>query len=84
MIKKYKNIVAAGCSFIEGSNIYEAIITPGKNREVVWTGRDHRMSKLLAKKLVIPEVNLALAGSSNYRIINNIINYVLETPIQKI
>ena len=56
MIKKYKNIVAAGCSFIEGSNIYEAIITPGKNREVVWTGRDHRMSKLLAKKLVIPEV----------------------------
>ena len=83
MIKKYKNIVAAGCSFIEGSNIYEAIITPGKNREVVWTGRDHRMSKLLAKKLVIPEVNLALAGSSNYRIINNIINYVLENPDSK-
>jgi len=71
MKMKYDNIVGAGCSFMDGSNILEE-----KNGKFV--GYKFRAAKVLADKLGIPEINLANSGASNDRIFFNVYEHTLN------
>lgn len=63
-------VVAAGCSYIAGSNIV------GEDGKAV--GDQYRVSKLLADKFKAEEVNLSIPGSGNSYIVNTLINYLLK------
>ena len=63
---KFKRIIAAGCSFVPGSNIL--------NAEGINVGHKYRVSKLLADRFNAEEINVAIPGSGNSYILNTLID----------
>lgn len=63
---KYRQIIASGCSFVEGCNILDS------NKE--WIGNQYRMSKILADRFDAEEINVAAAGAGNQYIIDAVVN----------
>ena len=71
---KYKQIIASGCSFVEGCNIL--------NSNEKWIGNQYRMSKILADRFDAKEINVAEPGAGNQYIIDAVVN-TLESLADK-
>jgi hypothetical protein len=61
-MKKYKYLVAQGCSFTQGGSMYK-----DKDKQQLLFEKN-RFSKKLSDKLNIEEINIAGGGKSNDRI----------------
>jgi len=74
-----KELVAAGCSFVEGQSMVETHNYKIKLNTVDFdTANANRLSKLVSDGLQYKEVNIASSGSSNERAIRRVYEYVNE------
>ena len=72
-----KELVAAGCSFVEGSSMVVKHKWSKKLETVDnKTAEKNRLTKLLSNELNIKEINLANSGGSNERAIRRLYEYV--------
>lgn len=69
---KYKQIIATGCSFVEGCNILDS------NKE--WIGNQYRLSKILADRFDAKEINVAVPGAGNLYIVDSVVNTLESLP----
>ena len=71
-MKKFKYLLANGCSFTLGSCMYdvETFIDQTEKRE------KNRFSKKLADKLNLEEINISTGGSSNDRIFRTTFDWI--------
>lgn len=65
-----QRVIATGCSYVEGSNI--------TNFDGKHIGYQYRASKLLADRFNAQEINIAVPGSGNSYMINNLVNKLYE------
>jgi len=78
-MKKYKYLVATGCSFTKGDGMYKAKNSPDLVLiNFLERQRKNRFSKKLSEKLNCEEINIADAGASNDRIFRTLFDWLEE------
>lgn len=70
-----KELIAAGCSFVEGSSMLHTHEQPKITVVSIETSEANRLSKLLSIELNRKEINLANSGGSNERAIRRLYEY---------
>ena len=79
-MKKFKYLLANGCSFTVGSCMYENVET---HIDLTEKRNKNRFSKKLADKLNLKEINIAQGGGSNDRIFRTTFDWI-ENNKQKV
>lgn len=84
-MKKYKNVVVSGCSFMYCTYPFETNrVDKGWNKDIEMDPNDelinhtHKLSRLLAKKLNCEEHNVSVPGSGNREIIRNLYEWTKD------
>jgi hypothetical protein len=72
-MKKYSRVVAIGCSYTYGAEALEAGVTNEQCLTVAWP-------RVLADRLSVPVINLAISGASNDWIYYTLTNWMAQHP----
>jgi len=73
-LKKHKYLLAAGCSFVQGSCMFPTDDPRHKKNPC----KDYRFSKIMANSIGVEEINLAKAGGSNQRAFRVVYEWIRE------
>jgi hypothetical protein len=75
-LKKHKYLLAAGCSFVQGSCMFPLDDPRHKKNPC----KDFRFSKIMANGIGAEEINFGTAGGSNQRAFRRIYEWTRENP----